>query len=83
MAAALSRTVRVEDVLRVIIDYGTGFLKVAAQHALAGQLIDGGLIQIIPLKPGYKEVEQKIIIDGEQLLYGSSEIRKWVCRAPR
>ncbi|KAK3676537.1 hypothetical protein LTR78_003813 [Recurvomyces mirabilis] len=67
--AALSKPVRAANALRVIIEYGSGFLKVAAQHALAGQSVDNIAIIVIPLEPGLKEIEQKIVLDGDRLLH--------------
>ncbi|TKA71811.1 hypothetical protein B0A55_06917 [Friedmanniomyces simplex] len=80
--AARSGLVRKQDVLRMIIDNGSGYRKVAAQHALADRPFGDLDIEDIPLKPGRKQLEQVFVLDGHTLLCGANKVRTWAARHP-
>ncbi|KAK3654008.1 hypothetical protein LTR56_003443 [Elasticomyces elasticus] len=80
--AELSKPAR--DVLRMIVDLGSGYLKVAAQISRNGQPFEEIAPERIPLKAGTGryELEQVLVIDGETLICGESEVKKWEARNP-
>lgn len=80
--ANLSELAREEDVLRVVIDYGSRFVKVGAAHCRAGQPPSDLSIQDIPLEPGRKRLQQKLIVDGDNIIHGANAVRDWIAKHP-
>lgn len=81
-AARPIEEVRTTDVLRMILDYGGGYLKVAAQHVLAGRAPEDVAIDIVALKPGHKQLEQILVLDGNKLWCGAREVKAWAVQNP-
>ncbi|KAK5686497.1 hypothetical protein LTS10_002616 [Elasticomyces elasticus] len=72
------------EVLRMIVDLGSGYLKIAAQISRNGQPFEEIPPERIPLKAGTSlyELEQVLVFDGETLICGESEVKKWEARNP-
>ncbi|KAK3648943.1 hypothetical protein LTR22_013168 [Elasticomyces elasticus] len=80
--ASLGDLVRHEAVLRMILDYGSGQLKVAAQHVRAGQRIVQTEIDQIPLQEGWYTLEQILVFDGEDIICGTNDVESWAAQHP-
>ncbi|KAK5737164.1 hypothetical protein LTR17_006947 [Elasticomyces elasticus] len=84
--AVLSKPAR-RDVIRVVNDWGTGFVKVGAQYVREGQRFEEVDIDDIPLQPGhYRQLEQIMVLDGDNFVCGKSQILltkhfSWILKA--
>ncbi|CAK3935784.1 Hypothetical predicted protein [Lecanosticta acicola] len=74
------------DRLNVLLDDGSGLLKVGCRHVLAGASVNKAPIDIIELNDAReKSLEQTVIWDEgtDVMLYGNFEVNEWLSSHPQ
>lgn len=77
MTGRASRIDRSRDYLRILIDYGSGRLKITIQCVRGGVPVAGTSIKDMVWR-GNREIEQVLVRDDEELISGDYRVAKWM-----